>query len=143
MKLVPKLTQSDTQIALDACEAKAQEIGVDMCIAITDDGGNLLNFKRMDGGRVTSIQIAMDKSFTASAARKPTRAYGDVSRPDGPAFGINTSNQGRFCIVAGGLPIFVDDQIVGGIGCSSGTPDQDELVSQAGVDALLAALCAN
>ncbi len=140
MKMFPKLTLSDAQLIMQACERKAEEMGVDMCIAITDDGGNMLQFKRMDNGRVTSIDIAMGKSFTASAARKSTRAYGEISRVDGPAFGINTSNQGRFSIVAGGLPIFVDGQIVGGVGCSSGTPDQDEEVARAGLDAFQASL---
>ncbi len=63
-----------------------------------------------------------------------------MSGPGGPAFGIHVSNQGRFMIVAGGVPVFVNDEIVAGIGCSSGTPDQDEVVAQAGVDALLASL---
>ncbi len=74
------------------------------------------------------------------AARKSTRAYGEVGGPGGPAFGIHVSNQGRFMIVAGGLPVFVDEQIVAGIGCSSGSPDQDEVVAQAGIDALLSSL---
>ena len=60
--------------------------------------------------------------------------------PGGPAFGIHVSNQGRFMIVAGGLPVFVKDEIVAGIGCSSGSPDQDEVVAQAGLDALMATL---
>ena len=97
-------------------------------------------FHRMDGGRITSIDVAISKAFTAAAARKSTRAYGEVGGPGGPAFGIHVSNQGRFMIVAGGLPVFVNDEIVGGVGCSSGSPDQDEVVAQAGVDALLANL---
>nr|WP_067285667.1 heme-binding protein [Marinobacterium profundum] len=137
MRMVPKLTLMDADSIMRACFKKAGEIGVDMDIAITDDGGNLILFKRMDNARITSIDIAMGKSFTASAARKSTRAYGEISVPGKPAFGINTSNQGKFSIVAGGLPLFVGDQIVGGIGCSSGTPDQDEIVAQAGVDAFL------
>jgi len=92
----------------------------------------------MDNARVTSITIAIDKAFTAGAARKSTRDYGNVSGPGQPAFGINSAIQGRFMIFAGGLPIFLDDQPVGGIGCSSGSPDQDEKVAQAGLDALLA-----
>jgi uncharacterized protein GlcG (DUF336 family) len=111
-----------------------------MDIAIVDDGGNLLMFQRMDNARVTSISIAIDKAFTAGAARKSTRAYGEVSGPGQPAFGINSSIQGRFMIFAGGLPIFIDDQPVGGIGCSSGSPDQDEEVARAGIDALLSAI---
>lgn len=139
MKQVPRLTLDDARLMMAAAEKKAQEIGVDMDIAIVDDGGNLLMFERMDDARVTSITIAIDKAFTAGAARKSTRDYGNVSGPGQPAFGINSSIQGRFMIFAGGLPIFIDDQPVGGIGCSSGSPDQDEEVAQAGIDALMAA----
>jgi uncharacterized protein GlcG (DUF336 family) len=123
-----------------AAEQKSREIGVDMDIAITDDSGSLLMFHRMDNARITSIDVAISKAFTAAAARRSTRSYGEVSQSGGPAFGIHVSNQGRFMIVAGGLPIFVDEQIVGGVGCSSGHPDQDEEVAQAGIDALLAEL---
>ena len=140
MITVPKLTLEDARIMSDAAEQKAREIGVDMDIAIVDDGGNLILFQRMDNARVTSITIAIDKAFTAGAARKSTRAYGDAGVPGQPAFGIHVSHQGRFMIVAGGLPIFIDEHPVGGIGCSSGHPDQDEEVAQAGIDALLASL---
>ena len=137
MKMVPKLTLKDARIIMAAAEKKAREIGVDMDIAITDDGGHLLMFHRMDNARITSIDISISKAFTAAAARKSTRAYGETSNPGGPAYGIHVSNQGRFMIIAGGLPIFIDDQIVGGVGCSSGHADQDEVVAQAGIDALL------
>ena len=123
-----------------AAETQSREIGVDMDIAITDESGSLLMFHRMDDARITSIEVAISKAFTAAAARRSTRAYGEVGGPGGPAFGIHVSHQGRFMIVAGGLPIFVDDQIVGGVGCSSGHPDQDKEVAQAGINALMAAL---
>ena len=140
MKKVPKLTLEDAKLMMAAAETKAVEIGVDMDIAIVDDGGNMLLFQRMDNARITSISIAIDKAFTAGAARKSTRAYGEASGPGGPSFGINSSIQGRFMFFAGGLPIFIDNEPVGGIGCSSGSPDQDEEVAQAGVDALMASL---
>ena len=140
MKTVQKLTLSDARIIMEAAEVKASEIGVDMDIAITDDNGSLLMFHRMDDGRITSIDVAISKAFTAAAARKSTRAYGEVGGAGGPAFGIHVSNQGKFMIVAGGLPLFVDGQIVGGVGCSSGSPDQDEVVAQAGIDAFLGQL---
>lgn len=139
MKTVQKLTLDDARIIMEGAEAKARDLGVDMDIAITDDNGSLLMFHRMDNGRITSIDIAISKSFTAAAARRSTRSYGEVSGPGGPAFGIHVSNQGRFMIVAGGLPLFVDEEIVGGVGCSSGSPDQDEVVAQAGIDAFLTA----
>ncbi len=137
MKRVPKLTLEDAKLMMEAAEQRASDIDIDMDIAIVDDGGNLLLFQRMDNARITSITIAIDKAFTAGASRKSTRAYGNVSGPGEPAFGINSSIQGRFMIFAGGLPIFIDGHPVGGIGCSSGSPDQDEIVAQAGIDALL------
>jgi uncharacterized protein GlcG (DUF336 family) len=133
----PRLSLEDALQIIAACEQKAREIGIDMDIAVTDDGGNLIAFQRMDNARITSIQIAMDKAWTAAAARKSTRDYWVSSQPGSPAYGINTSNNGRFSTVPGGLPVFVENRIVGGVGCSSGTPDQDEIVSQAGVDAFL------
>lgn len=136
MKTVPKLTLEDARVMMAAAEEKSREIGVDMDIAIADDSGSLLMFHRMDNARITSIDIAISKAFTAAAARKSTRAYGETSMPGGPSYGIHVSNQGRFMIVAGGLPVFFNDQIVGGIGCSSGHADQDEVVARAGVDAL-------
>lgn len=137
MKQVLKLVLEDARIMMDGAINKALEIGVDMDIAIVDDGGHLMLFTRMDNGRITSINISIDKAFTAAAARKPTSDYAKAARNHGPAFGIQTSHQGRFCVVGGGLPLFVEGQIVGEIGCSSGTPDQDTVVSQAGLDALI------
>jgi len=133
----PRLSLEDARVILSACEAKAREIGVDMDIAVTDDSGNLIAFQRMDGARITSINISIDKAWTAAAARKATRDYWNAAQPGSLAYGINASNNGRFSTVPGGLPVFVEGQIVGGVGCSSGTPNQDEVVSQAGIDAFL------
>jgi uncharacterized protein GlcG (DUF336 family) len=140
MITVPKLTLEDAKIILEGAERKAREIGVPMDIAVVDDGGNLLAFHRMDGAKITSIDIAINKAFTAAGARKATHEYAEIAQPGGPAFGIHVSNHGRFMIFGGGLPIFVDGHIVGGVGCSSGTPEQDRVVAQAGIDAFLASL---
>ncbi len=141
MIMAPKLTLSDARLVLEGAEAKAKEIGVDMDIAVVDDGGHLLAFVRMDRARVTSIDVAINKAFTAACARKATHEYAAVAGAGGPAFGIHVSNQGRFMIFGGGLPIFIDGQIAGGVGCSSGSPEQDQAVSQAGIDRLMNQLC--
>ena len=140
MILAPRLTLNDARIVLEGAEAKARQIAVDMDIAVVDDGGHLIAFVRMDNARVTSIDVAINKAFTAACARRATHEYAAVAGPGGPAFGIHTSNQGRFMIVGGGLPIFIKSVIAGGVGCSSGTPEQDREVAQAGIDKLLAAL---
>jgi len=140
MITVPKLTLDDAKVILEAAEKKADEIGVPMDIAVVDDGGNLLAFHRMDGAKITSIDIAINKAFTAAGARKATHEYAEIAQPGAPAFGIHVSNRGRFMIFGGGLPIFIDGNIVGGVGCSSGTAEEDRTVAQAGIDALLLAL---
>ena len=137
MIMAPKLTLSDAKLVLDASEARAKEIGIDMDIAIVDDGGHLLAFIRMDKARVTSIDVAINKAFTAACARRGTHEYAAIAGAGGPAFGMHASNQGRFMIVGGGLPIFCNGVIAGGVGCSSGTPEQDRDVAQAGIDKLL------
>jgi len=133
-----KLTLDGAKTILEAAEKKAHEIGQPMDIAVTDEGGNLIAFQRMDGAKITSIDIAINKAFTAAASRRATHEYDEVAGPGKPAFGIHVSNQGRFMIFGGGLPIFLDGQIIGGVGCSSGTAEQDRIVAQAGIDALMA-----
>ena len=140
MILAPKLTLVDARLVLEGAEAKAREIGVDMDIAVVDDGGHLLAFIRMDRARVTSIDVSINKAFTAACAQRATHEYAAVAGAGGPAFGIHVSNQGRFMIVGGGLPIFIDGAIAGGVGCSSGTSEQDRECAQAGIDRLLASL---
>ena len=140
MIMVPKLTLNDARLVLEGAEARAKAIGVDMDIAVVDDGGHLLAFIRMDNARVTSIDVAISKAFTAACARRATHEYAAVAGAGGPAFGIHVSNQGRFMIVGGGLPVFINGVIAGGIGCSSGSPEQDREVAQAGIDHLLQVL---
>jgi uncharacterized protein GlcG (DUF336 family) len=134
---VPKLTIEDARIILAGSRQKAEEIGVAMDIAVVDEGGHLLTFERMDGAKITSIQVAMDKAFTAACTRKGTHEYTQVAGAGGPAFGIFVSNQGRFTIYGGGLPILVDGICVGAVGCSSGSVAQDMAVAEAGIDSLL------
>lgn len=140
MIMAPRLTLADARLVLEGAERKATEIGVDMDIAVVDDGGHLLAFVRMDRARITSIDVAIGKAFTAAGARRATHEYAAIAGAGGPAFGMHTTNQGRFTIVGGGLPIFVQGMIAGGVGCSSGSPEQDREVAQAGIDRLMAAL---
>ena len=140
MMTVTRLDAADADTLIAGAAAHADRIGAPMCIAITDESGQLIAFRRMDGGKVTSATIAIDKAFTAAAARKPTHEYGAASQPGAPAYGIASAIGGRLMVVGGGLPVMVDGHCVGGIGVSSGTPAQDMDVAQAGVDAVLATL---
>ena len=117
-------------------EARSKEIGVPMCIAVTDESGNLIAFSRMDGSKVLSVDLSQDKAYTAAISRRGTHEYNELCQPGSLVFGIHTAAQGRFTIVGGGLPVLDGDDVVGGIGCSSGTPEQDRDCAQAGIDHL-------
>lgn len=133
MRTFTRLDLNDARTLTEGTIIHAQKIGVPMCIAITDESGPLIAFERMEGGKVTSTTIAIDKALTA-AARKATHDYGTSCQPGEPAYGINSAIGGRLMVVAGGLPVIYDDAVVGGIGISSGTPVQDLAVAQAGID---------
>ena len=134
MLTIHRLDLSDARILIEGAAAKAREIGVPMCIAVVDESGTLIAFERMDGGKVTSVTIAQDKASTAAAARKATHDYNAANVPGNLAFGIHTEVGGRLSTVGGGLPVMVDGEVVGGIGLSSGTPQQDMDCAQAGID---------
>ena len=135
MLTIKRLDIDDAYAIITAARAKAFDIGVPMCIAITDESGNLIAFERMDGGKITSIELAIDKSFTSAGVRKSTHALGEVSQPGNPAYGLSSTLGGRMVVVAGGLPVLIDGEVVGGIGVSSGSPAQDLEVAEAGLRA--------
>ena len=134
MKTFTRLDLDDARMLIAGAAAHATKIGVPMCIAVADESGQLIAFERMEGGKVTSTTIAIDKAFTAAAARKATHEYGASSQPGSPTFGINSAIGGRLMVIGGGLPVIHDGQVIGGIGVSSGTPAQDQAVAQAGID---------
>ena len=138
MLTIRRLSLDDAKVLLEGAEKKSLQIGVPMCTAVTDEAGHLIAFSRMDGGKITSIDIAINKAYTGACARKGTHEYNQLAVPGKPTFGIHTTNQGRFTIIGGGLPVTVAGEIVGGVGCSTGTAEQDQVVAQAAIDYFLA-----
>jgi uncharacterized protein GlcG (DUF336 family) len=135
MLTLSRLSCDDAQVLIDGAAAKSVEIGVPMCIAVCDESGNLIAFRRMDGSKVLSVTLAQDKALTAAVARKATHDYNADCKPGNLVFGIQNALGGRFSTVGGGYPVIVDGMTVGGIGCSSGTPEQDMACAAAGLDA--------
>lgn len=135
MLTVSRLDARDAQLVLEAARGRAAAIEVPMCIAVVDEGGSLLAFERMDGGKIHSIQVAMDKAFTAASARRGTDELADLAQPGQPLFGFNAALGGRICVVGGGVPILADGVVVGAVGVSSGTPVQDRDCAVAGASA--------
>lgn len=131
---IKRLSVAEAAILIEGSRLKSGELGVPMCTAVTDEAGHLITFERMDGGKVSSISIAVDKAFTAATARKGTHVYNQLCQPGKGTFGIHITNGGHFSIIGGGLPVTVDGVIVGGVGVSSGTADEDLVVAQAAIE---------
>ena len=133
----PKLTLEGAQLVLAAAQARAVEIKVPMDIAVVDDGAHLLAFVRMDGAKLSSVEIAIHKAQGAAIRRlatAPARTGEEVNVV--LSLGLALATQGRQIPVRGGLPLLIDGICVGAIGVSNGTEDQDVDVAQAGVRAL-------
>lgn len=143
MLTINRLNQTEAKTIINGAVHKANKLGVPMCISVVDESGNLIAFERMDGGKVHSVTISQDKAFTAASARKGTHEFNQACIPghENNLFGIHTALGGRMCIVGGGLPIISNGKVVGGIGVSSGSPEQDLGCAQAGVDAFSTSFC--
>jgi uncharacterized protein GlcG (DUF336 family) len=133
---VPKtVTLSAAQAVVDAAVKKADEIGVPMDIAVVDEGNNLTAFARMDGAWLGSIDIAQNKAYTARSFDMSTKDLAPLAQPNQPLYGIEASNQGRLIVFAGGIPLEADGKVVGAIGVSGGSVEQDHEVAEAGAAA--------
>lgn len=117
-------------------KAKAEEIGVPMVIAVVDAGGNLVAQQRMDGALMVSIDISRNKAYTAVAVKLPTHELGAVSQSGQALFGIHTTDGGRIVIFGGGFPLKSGDEIIGGIGVSGGSVEDDMKCAEAGMKCL-------
>ena len=141
MITVKRLTLEDAKLILEAAEARSRELGVAETICVCDDGGHAIALHRMTGARLTGVEIAIAKAFTAAGHRRPTHKFnespGGPALPGNEAFGIHAMHPGRFAIFVGGFPIEVEGAVVGGIGVSGGNGEQDTLVARAGIDAFL------
>ena len=126
---------ADARRVIAAAEKKAQEIGQPMNIAVADEGANLVAHVRMDGAWIGSIDVAINKAFTARAFDIATKDLATHSQSGGQFFGIHESNHGRIMIFAGGIPLKCDGKGVGAIGVSGGSGEQDQAVAEAGAAA--------
>jgi uncharacterized protein GlcG (DUF336 family) len=125
----------DARRVITAAEKKSKEIGQPMNIAISDEGGNLVSHVRMDGAWLGSIDISIKKAYTSRAFDIATKDLAIHSQSGGQFFGIHASNDGKIMIFAGGIPLKRSGKIVGAIGVSGGSGEQDHAVAEAGAAA--------
>lgn len=120
---------------VQAAKDKATEIGVPVNIAVVDAGNNLTAFARMDGALLGSIDVAQNKAYTARAFDMPTKDLASITQPGQPLFGLEASNHGRLITFAGGIPLTEGATVIGAVGVSGGSVEQDQQVAEAGIAA--------
>ena len=136
-KSVPKLTYEGARAILEAAARKAKEMGLPICIAVVDDGGHLLAFARIDDAKPSSARVAVTKARSAALRRAATGPLPSAENPSVLlSLGMPLASGGALTCVRGGLPILWEDAVIGGVGISAGTQEQDEEVARAGLEAL-------
>jgi len=130
------LTLEDAKQMLSAAEAKAGSLGIPYCVAVVDAGGHLLAFLRQDGALIGSIDLAINKAATARIFDKTTAELATLAQSGRPLFGIQESNSEKVVIFGGGVPVILDGTVVGAVGASAGTVEQDIAVAAAAIAAL-------
>ena len=139
MQTIHRLTLEDALVVLRAAEAEAERIGVRQTICVADDGAHPIALHRMTGARLTGVEIAIAKAFTAAGHQRATHLFNEA--PNGPAlpgneaFGIQHMHTGRFTVFVGGFPLVYDGQVVGAVGISGGNGEQDKAVGAAALSA--------
>ncbi len=145
-----KLTLAGARKLIAAAESKAADAGYKMNIAVVDDGGHLLAFSRMDDARPASVATAITKATSAATYRAPTGPLGGSGSGSAPDVLLNLSLQNaaaaggaKITTLLGGIPILVDGQVVGAVGCGGGTGEQDAEVARAAVSQFMSDLTAS
>ena len=129
------LTLGAARAIVAAVQAEARQLRVATSCAVVDSGDQLVAFERMDGADLVGITLARDKAFTALVNRMPTAELPPITQPGTEFFGYHTVAGGRTIIFAGGMPLERDGVLVGAVGVSGGTAEQDQRAAEAGVRA--------
>jgi uncharacterized protein GlcG (DUF336 family) len=132
----PNVSQEQAHKAVAAALAEARKINVPMAVTVVDNAGQLVVFDRMDNTQTGSIAVSQDKAMSAAMFRRPTKAFQDGLAAGGAGLRLLTLRGAN--AVEGGIPLVVDGKIIGGIGVSGGSAEQDGGVAKAGADALAA-----
>lgn len=119
-----------------AARVKAEEIAVPIVFSMVDKGGNLLYFERMEDALIGSIDISINKGYTANALKLSTDKVADLVKEDGSLYGLQWTNNNRMVVFGGGYPIIIKDEVVGGIGISGGSVDEDMIIAKSALKVL-------
>jgi len=124
----------DAFAMIESARRRAESLGVRVSIAVVDRGGHLKAFLRMDGAELAGPTLATDKAYTAVAHRTPTHELAELAAPGGPLFGLHTGAGGRYVIFGGGIPIVANGEVIGAVGVSGASVEEDVACAEEAVE---------
>lgn len=127
-----KMTLTIAKALIEKVEQKAGEVGVNAVIAVSDEAGRIVAVHCMDDAYIASYDIAVNKTFTAAGLKMSTAELAKLAQPDGSLYGIQHTNEGKIVIFGGGEPLKVGEKIIGALGVSGGTAEQDTMLAAYG-----------
>ncbi|HFZ1097653.1 TPA: heme-binding protein [Klebsiella oxytoca] len=130
IKHIATITLAAAKEMATAVEAKALEMNVPVVFAVVDRGRNMLLMQRMDEAFITSCDIALNKAYTACGLQKGTHQITALVQPGAPLYGLQLTNQQRIIPFGGGLPVIFNEEVIGAVGVSGGTVEQDMLLAE-------------
>ena len=130
---VAGLTLAAARAVVAGALAEGQQLGIAISCAVVDSGDQLVAFERMDGADLVTISLARDKAFTALVNHMPTSALAPLVQPGAEFYGYDSLAGGRMVVFGGGLPIEIEGVLVGAVGVSGGSAEQDETCARAGL----------
>lgn len=130
--LSPKMTLGLAKALAEAVEKKAAEIGVRAVVAVSNEGARPVLVHAMDDSYIASYDIATGKAYTVVALKMSTSELKNLTQPGQPLYGIQFTNNGKIVIFGGGVPLYAGDTLIGGLGVSGGTEEQDTFLGDYG-----------
>ena len=127
-----KMTLELAKSLIERIEQKATEIGLAAVIAVSDQAGRITAVHCMDGAYIASYDIAVNKTFTSAGLKMSTAKLAELAQPGQPLYGIQHTNEGKIVIFGGGEPLEVEGKIIGALGVSGGTAEQDTMLAAYG-----------
>lgn len=131
-----KMSLALAKALIERVEEKSKEIGLAAVIAVSDQAGRVTAVHSMDGAYIASYDIAVNKTYTSASLKMPTSELAKLAQPGQPLYGIQHTNEGKIVIFGGGEPLEVDGKIIGALGVSGGTAEQDTMLAAYGKEIL-------
>ena len=133
---IPKINLETAQKLMKLVKDEAIKMNISVVIAVADEGGNPIAVHCMDNAYIASFDVALNKAFTSVALKMSTRQLKELSVPGGSLYGVQYTNQGKIVIFGGGVPLIYKDRVIGGLGVSGGSEEQDTYLADYGMRCL-------